>query len=84
MKARPAFWPAPAKLKPATVKTACTDSFSSTRKCDRTWSSTAWVRSSGAPGGSWTMVNIVPWSSSGRKALGRRTNRKAITRMIAP
>ncbi len=55
-KARPAFWPAPAKLKPETVKTESTESFSSLRKWSETCLSTAWVRSSVAPGASCTRL----------------------------
>ena len=83
-KARPAFWPAPLKLKPETVNTDCTASFSSIRKWSRTLSSTPRVFSWVAPAGSWTRVIMIPWSSSGRKALGRRTNSRPMTRMIAP
>ncbi|MNV63630.1 hypothetical protein D3C71_1562340 [compost metagenome] len=69
MNARPAFWPWPEKLKPSTLTMletsgCCSANFS-------TSSITAWVRCSVAPGGSWTLAMTVPWSSPGRKEVGR-------------
>ena len=69
-KARPELWPRPPKLKPVTVKTWSTASFSVPMKYSRTRSSTAWVRSIVAPGGVVTCTNMMPWSSSGRKEVG--------------
>jgi hypothetical protein len=73
-KPMPAFWPEPAKLKPATVKIEATESASSSRKWRSTVFSTSSVRSWVAPTGSWAWTNMMPWSSSGRNAVGRRTN----------
>ncbi len=69
-KAKPMFWPLPAKLKPATENTPLTASFWSTRKWCSTWRSTSSVRALVAPGGSCASTNSVPWSSSGRKPTG--------------
>ena len=44
-----------------------------------TCSSTAQVRSCVAPGGSCTWRDQMPWSSSGRNAVGRRTNSSAMS-----
>ena len=68
------FWPAPPRLKPATVNSPSTASFSSTRKCCSTFFSTSIVRSCVAPAGSTAWTSTIPWSSSGRKALGIRTS----------
>ena len=77
MKARPEFCPRPLKPKPEIVIADATSSCSPTRKCSPTFSSTARVRSIVLPGGSSTCTVIAPWSSSGRKPVGMRTNRAA-------
>ena len=82
MKAMPELCPRPAKLKPVTVNTDFTVSFSSSSKYSRIWSTTAWVRSALAPDGVCTWANSTPWSSSGRKAVGMRVNIQAITPRI--
>ncbi len=74
MKARPEFCPRPLKPKPEIVIADATSSCSPTRKCSPTFSSTARVRSIVLPGGSSTCTVIEPWSSSGRKPVGMRTN----------
>ena len=69
-KANAAFCPWPEKLKPRTPTMLCTSG------CFRmncsTCSITASVRSCVAPGGSCTFTMMLPWSSLGRKDVGRR------------
>ncbi|MNT18783.1 hypothetical protein D3C72_1540000 [compost metagenome] len=80
--ARPELWPRPAKLKPVTVNTEFTVSFSSSSRYSRIWSTTAWVRSALAPDGVCTWANSTPWSSSGRKAVGMRVNSQPMATRI--
>ncbi|MCY1293142.1 hypothetical protein D9M70_423900 [compost metagenome] len=82
MKAMAELWPRPAKLKPVTVNTDCTVSFSSSSRYSRIWSTTAWVRSALAPDGVCTWAKSTPWSSSGRKAVGMRVNSQPMATMI--
>ncbi len=83
-KARPELCPRPPKLKPATVKTPSTESFSWVRKYSRTSSSTASVRLTAAPGGVFTCTKRCPGPSSGRKELGTRVKRKAMPSTSTP
>ena len=71
---KPEFCPRPAKLKPFTAITLLTVSFSFSNKCWVTACSTWSVRAAVAFGGSCTCTNKVPWSSSGKKAVGMRAN----------
>ena len=77
--AMPLFWPVPLKLKPWMEKIAFTASRSFSRKCRSSRSIDCIVRSCVAPTGAITWLNSVPWSSSGRNALGSRTNSRPIT-----
>src|SRR5690606_7161919 len=83
MKATPLFWPRPAKLKPWTLNTDSTESFSSSRKYCYSFMMDSMVRSWVAPTGAFTMENRTPWSSSGRNEPGTRMNSRimATTRM---
>jgi len=69
-KASAAFCPCPEKLKPSTPTMLCTSGCFSMKPS--TCSITARVRSTVAPGGSCTLTSRLPWSSAGRKAVGRR------------
>ena len=69
-KDRPAFCPWPEKLKPITATMFLTSGCLSMKSS--TFSTTAWVRSSVAPGGSWMLTSRLPWSSLGRNEVGRR------------
>ena len=75
------FWPSPEKLKP------WIDTRSLTSGCCITnspaWAITACVRSWVAPGGSCVFRITTPWSSTGRKEVGRRMNSSATQAITA-
>ena len=73
--AMPMFWPWPAKLEPETIMHDSTASFSSIRKWSRTRLMTFLVMSSVALAGRMAWTISMPWSSSGRYAVGMRRNR---------
>ncbi|CFP62707.1 Uncharacterised protein [Bordetella pertussis] len=77
-----AFCPRPPKLKPLTANTEATDSFSSSSRYLTAASMVAWVRSLVAPAGACTWANRMPWSSSGRNAVGMRMNIQAMPSRI--
>ena len=79
-KAMPVFWPAPASLKPATAKTNVDLSFSAVAIifCDLVGHRER-VRCNCVPGGRVIRLKMKPWSSSGRKPVGRSTERSAST-----
>ena len=82
-KAMPLFWPLPPKLKPCTLNTDSTVSFSFSRKCCSSFSIDCIVRCWVEPTGVCTWANSMPWSSAGRNELGRRMNSSPITTSIA-
>ena len=78
-----AFWPRPPKLKPLTANTEVTASFSSSSRYLVASSMTALVRSAVAPDGVWIWAKRMPWSSSGRNAVGMRVNIQAMAMTMA-
>jgi hypothetical protein len=69
-KASAAFWPWPEKLKPSTLTMLCTSGCLSMKPS--TCCITSSARACVAPGGSCTLTSRVPWSSLGRKDVGKR------------
>ena len=67
-----AFWPREPKLKPAMERTDSIDSFSSVSRWVEMRASTCLDCSMVLPGGRMACTYISPWSSCGRKPVGRR------------